>query len=161
MRGKVEPEPAETAEADLVASFNKKMDRLRTKLVGKRSIAIESLIEDAVSNRTEDYLLMVLTLYDCSSCVKKGHALLKNYYKTPITPLTVVSGVLIENRLIKEATDYIHDSKSSIVGELGYFPTPFLINYSVENGIRDIYFIPKIKEEEKFETFEANLRNLK
>lgn len=73
---------AETAEADLVASFNKKMHGLKTKLVGKRSIAIESLIEEAVSNRTEDYLLMVLTLYDCSSCVKKGP-----FWKTTTKPL--------------------------------------------------------------------------
>ena len=152
---------SETAEADLVATFNKKMDGLKRKLIGKRSIAIESLIEDALSKRTEDYLLMVLTVYDCSSCVKKGHALLENYYETLVTPLTVVSGVLIENRLVKEVAYYIHDSKSSIVGELGYFPTPFLINYSMENGIRDIYFIPKIEEEDKLEAFEANLRNLK
>lgn len=158
---KVQSQLAETAEADLVASFNKKMQGLKAKLVGKRSIAIESLIEEAVSSRTEDYLLMVLTLYDCSSCVKKGDALLENYYETPVTPLTVVSGVLIENRLIKEVNDYIHDSGSTIVGELGYFPTPFLINYNVKGGIRDVYFIPKIEEEEKLEAFESNLKRLK
>ena len=73
----------------------------------------------------------------------------------------MVSGVLIENRLVKEGTDYIHDSGSTIVRELGYFPTPFLINYNVKGGIRDIYFIPKIEEEEKFEAFESNLKPLK
>jgi hypothetical protein len=149
----------EEYDAAITAAFQEKSNQVQKKLLGKKSKSIEALLPDSLLVLKENQLIMVLSLYDCSSCVTKGVSFLDKYDDhSQFISHRILSGILFKERLFSEVRDnYIHDEGASIMKELGYFPTPALIDYNVKAGIQDIYMIPVFQDSLGLAQFETSL----
>jgi hypothetical protein len=113
----------------IITAFQYKSSQIQKKLLGKRSKSIEMLISDSILVENKDQLIMVMSLYDCSTCIITGVSFLHKH-ETKFRPNSnkILSGILFEERLFSEVRDnYIQDEEAWIMKELGYFPTPALI----------------------------------
>jgi hypothetical protein len=148
----------EEYEASIIDSFHKKSNDLIRKLDNRNSVSIYNLLTDSLISQNDNHLIMVFSLYDCGSCVTKGLAVLDKFKESKFGTHSILSGVLFEERVFNDVKgNYVHDKNTSIIKELGYFPTPALIHYNVIDGIKNLYLIPTFEDSVEQNDFETSL----
>lgn len=130
--------------------FFKKSEKMEDAMKGKDIRAISNIMDlDDPSYKEKPILILYYTSYDCSSCVHKGFDFIQ---ETKIVANNIAMPILAGKKSNFSAPHFeysgkiLEDTSSLLHHELGYFPTPVLIRYSIQKGIEKMYFIPTFED---------------
>ncbi len=140
---------------DHAAYFNK-VSKINRSINGKNIDFLDSLINTGPN--TEKVLLLISTKNDCISCVEKGSKSLLDYkYQSNNSPTFEVHFKPDKVNLKAELGDYVLEKKDGFVHDfellITKYPTPILMLYEKNKGIKKIYCIPTFDDGKRRNNF--------
>ncbi|WP_422355970.1 hypothetical protein [Roseivirga pacifica] len=138
-------------------SFRMRSVELNASLKGKSISSLDSMLkQDGLlkqNGNVDDLLIFYFSLSDCFTCIEKGMAIRDSLGNGRFKSIAVLKGVRFEKAYLSRFSQLIHDEKYLIDDEIGFVQTPSLINYSNQEGIKEIYPIPIFKDSVSLKKF--------